>query len=214
MSESSKNLWYQLGYALETARQRAHVPRKVSAEADDGHAPSATPVRSRLLAGGGAAVAHRLVSGLADSRPGTLRTARAALAGAGAAFLLSLLKADPDPSSVQRKGTAPGPDPVSELLKGAGRGICYGSLLELRLPGPPVLRGAAYGVIEYVSVPLGGLDGILGAASPQHITSLLALLSATEEVPPGSLAEHAVFGAAFGLLYGEGGERRGRRAVV
>ena len=212
MSKSSKNLWYQLGYALETARQRVSVPRKVSAEADDGHAPSSTPVRNRPLAGGGAAVAHRLVAGLADSRPGTLRTAQAALAGAGATFLLSLLRADPDPSSVQKKGI--GPDPVTELLKGAGRGICYGSLLELRLPGPPMFRGAAYGVIEYVTVPLGGLDGILGAASPQSITSLLALLSTPEEVPTGSLADHVAFGAAFGLFYGEGGERRGRRAVV
>ena len=212
MSESSKNLWYQLGYALETARRRASAPRKVSAEADDGHAPSSTPVRNRLLAGGGGAVAHRLVSGLADSRPGTLRTARAALAGAGAGFLLSLLRSDPEPSSMQTKGA--GPDPVTELLKGAGRGICYGSLLKLHLPGPPMVRGAACGIIEYVTVPLGGLDSVLGAASPQSITSLLALLSAAEEVPAGSLADHVAFGAAFGLFYGEGGERRGRRAVV
>ena len=29
MSESSKNIWYQLGYVLETARQGAPAPKKV-----------------------------------------------------------------------------------------------------------------------------------------------------------------------------------------
>ncbi len=211
MSESSNNLWYQLGYALETARQRVPAPRKVSAEADEGDGLSSPSVVDQLLATGGGAVAHRLISALAGSRPGTVRTARAVLAGAGAAFLLNLLRARANGSSAEN-GTAP--DPVRELLMGAGRGVLYGSVLELRLPGPPIFRGATYGVIEYVAAPLGGLDGILGAASPHRTTSLLAALFAMEEAPAGSLTDHVAFGAAFGLFYGEGRARRGRRAAV
>ena len=94
MSESSNNLWYQLGYTLETARQRVPAPRKVSAEADEGDGLSSPSVVDQLLATGGGAVAHRLISALAGSRPGTVRTARAVLAGAGAAFLLSLLRGE------------------------------------------------------------------------------------------------------------------------
>ena len=210
MSESSKNIWYQLGYALETARQGAPAPKKVHkkpGKADDAPEPSAV---DQLLAAGGGAVTHRLISALSRRRPGTLRIARAALAGAGAAFVLSLLRMSANGSSAD--GTAP--DPALELLIGAARGILYGSVLEPRLPGPSIFRGATFGVMEYVASPLGGLDGILGAASPHRTIPLLAVLFDGDEVPAGSLTHHVAFGAALGLLYGEGRARRGRREVV
>ena len=211
MSESSKNIWYQLGYALETARQRAPAPKKVHkkpGKADDAPAPSAI---DQFLAAGGVAVAHRLISALWGRRPGTLRIARAALAGAGAAFALSLLRMSANGSTAEN-GAAP--DPALELLIGAGRGILYGSVLEPRLPGSPIFRGATFGVMEYVASPLGGLDGILGAASPHRTMPLLAVLFAADEAWAGSLTRHVAFGAALGLLYGEGRARRGRREVV
>ena len=210
MSESSKNIWYQLGYALETARQHAPAPKKVSkkpGKADETAQPSAV---DQLLAAGGGAVAHKLISALAGDGPGTLRIARAALAGAGAAFVLSVLR-NPNGSAAEN-GTAP--DPALELLIGAGRGILYGSMLEARLPGSPVFRGATFGVMEYVASPMGGLDGILGAASPHRTMPVLSLLFAGEETPSGSLTHHVAFGAALGLLYGEGRARRGKREVV
>ena len=104
MSESSKNIWYQLGYALETARQHSPAPKKVRkkpGEADDAPAPSAV---DQLLAAGGGAVTHRLISALSRRRPGTLRIARAALAGAGAAFVLSLLRMSANGSSAENAG--------------------------------------------------------------------------------------------------------------
>ena len=211
MSESSKNIWYRLGYALESASQRAPAPKKVRkkpGKPDDAPAPS--PI-DHLLAAGGGAVAHRLISVLWARRPGTLRITRAALAGAGAAFVLSLLRMSANGSSAENDSA---PDPALELLIGAGRGILYGSVLEPRLPGSPIFRGAAFGVMEYVASPLGGLDGILGAASPHRTMPLLAVLFAADEVPAGSLTHHVAFGAALGLLYGEGRARRGRREVV
>ena len=211
MSESSKNVWYQLGYALETARQRVPGAGKVPKEpggAERRESPSAV---DQLLAAGGGAVTHRLISTLAGRRPGTLRVARAALAGAGAAFVLSLLRVSPNGSSGDDDAK---PDPALDLLIGAGRGILYSSVLEPRLPGSPVLRGATFGVMEYVASPLGGLDAILGAASPHRTMPILAVLFAADKAPFESLTHHVAFGAAMGLLYGEGRARRGRRDVV
>ena len=105
------------------------------------------------------------------------------------------------------------PDPALELLMGAGRGILYSSMLEPRLPGSPVFRGATYGVMEYIASPMGGLDGILGAASPHRTMPVLSVLFAADEAG-GSLTHHVAFGAALGLLYGEGRTRRGKRDVV
>lgn len=205
MSKPSKNLWYQLGYALETARQHAPAPGKVSKKPDNTDEAPAPSAVDQLLTAGGGVVAHKLISALSGRRPGTLRITRAALAGAGAAFVLSLLR---HPNGSAENGTAP--DPALELLMGAGRGILYGSLLEPRLPGSPVLRGATFGIMEYVAAPMGGLDGILGAASPHRTMPVLSVLFAADEVPAGSLTHHVAFGAALGLLYGEGRARRGR----
>ncbi len=210
MNELSKDIWYKLGYALETARQHAPGPRKVSKKPGKADATAVPSAVDQLLAAGGGAVAHKLISAVSGGPPGTLRIARAALAGAGAAFVLSLLR-NPNGSSAEN-GAAP--DPALELLIGAGRGILYGSMLEPRLPGSPVFRGATFGIMEYVASPMGGLDGILGAASPHSTIPVLSLLFATEQAPAGSLTHHVAFGAALGLLYGEGRARRGRREAV
>ncbi len=209
MSEPSKNVWYHVGYALEAARQLAPAPKKVSKKAAKPDAADVPSAVDQLLTVGSGAVAHKLISALSGGQPGTLRLARAALAGAGAAFVLSLLR---NTNGSSEDGTAP--DPALELLIGAGRGILYGSMVEPRLPGSPVLRGATFGIIEYVASPMGGLDGILGAASPRRTMPVLSLLFATDEAPSGSLSQHVAFGAALGLLYGDGRARRGRREPV
>lgn len=209
MSEPSKNIWYQLGYALETARRQVPAPRKVSkkpGKTDETRTPSAV---DQLLTAGGGVVAHKVISVIAGDSPGTLRMARAALAGAGAAFALSLIRR---PNGSLGNGQAP--DPALELLVGAGRGILYSSLVEPRLLGPPVFRGATFGVMEYIASPMGGLDGILGAASPHRTLPVLSVLFASDDAPSGSLTHHMAFGAALGLLYGGGRTRRGKRDVV
>jgi len=107
MTQPSKNVWYKLGYALESARQQASAVEKVSKKSSKADGKAGSSAVDQLLAVGGGALAHTVISTLAGRRPGTLRLARAALAGAGAAFVLSLLRR-PDGSSGE-KGTTDDP---------------------------------------------------------------------------------------------------------
>ena len=235
MREPSKSIWYQLGYALESARHGAQSAQRVgSAEkaqpaegrsarlrstgtaageaTDPERRPISSPVSStldQLIATGTGILGDRLLSVVVGRRPGTLRLTRAALAGAGAALALSLFR--------NGKNGTPGAenphDPTVELLTGAARGMLYGAVLEPRLPGSPLLRGATYGVMEYVTSPFGGLDGILGASSPHRTMPIMAALlgPADSGTGSGSMADHVAFGVTLGLLYGEGRARRGSR---
>jgi hypothetical protein len=162
----------------------------------------------QLVATGSGILADRFFSILAGRRPGALRLTRAALAGAGASLALSLFQNGKNGTS----GESPR-DPTVELLAGAARGMLYGAVLEPRLPGSPLLRGATFGVIEYVTSPFGGLDGILGASSPHRTMPIVAALLGPGDSMAGSIADHVAFGITLGLLYGAGSARRGSRAA-
>ena len=208
MSKSPESIWFQLGYALESARRQ--VPSRVAVEETPEPAP--TSAVDQLLSAGTGIVTGRLLALLSGRTPGTWRVARAALAGAGAAFAMRLLR---NPANRSSNGGSPTDDAAADLLAGAGRGIMYSTMLEPRLPGSALLRGATFGVIEYVASPFGGLDVLLGASSPHRTTPLLAALFTTADSAVGSavgsLAEHIAFGATLGLLYGDGRLRIGRR---
>ena len=169
-----------------------------------------SPVSStldQLIATGTGILGERLISVVVGRRPGTLRLTRAALAGAGAALALALFRNGKNGT----RGDESPPDPTVALMTGAARGMLYGAVLEPRLPGSPVLRGATYGIMEYVTSPFGGLDGILGASSPHRTMPIMAaLLGKTDSgAGSGSIADHLAFGVTLGLLYGEGSARRG-----
>ena len=207
MSKPPESIWFQLGYALESARRRA--PSKVTVrERAERAEPPGTSAVDQLLSAGTGIVTDRLFALLSGRSPGTWRVTRAALAGAAAALAMSLLRPRANASS---NGRSPDDDPAADLLAGAGRGILYSTVLEPRLPGSALLRGATFGVIEYVASPFGGLDGILGASSPHRTAPLLAALFTTRESSPSSLAEHIAFGVTLGLLYGDDRVRMGRR---
>ena len=169
--------------------------------------PFSSPV-DQLIAAGAGVVGERLISLLAGRRPGTLRLTRAALAGAGAGLALSLFRNGTNGTQEEGRSTH---DPTEALLAGAARGVLYGAVLEPRLPGSPLLRGATFGVIEYVTSPFGGLDGILGASSPHRTTPILAALLGPGDAKIGSMVDHVAFGVTLGLLYGAGSARRGSR---
>jgi hypothetical protein len=235
MREPSKSIWYRLGYALELARHGARsgeealsakkAPRAVKKIGSAGEARSAqkasgkaTDARSRpvsstvdqLITTSTGILGNRLFSIVTGRRPGTLRLTHAALAGAGAALALSLFRNGKNGTS----GSGQGPhDPTAELLSGAARGVLYGAVLEPRLPGSPLLRGATFGVMEYVTSPFGGLDGILGATSPHRTMPIIAALLGSSDSVAVSVADHVAFGVTLGLLYGAGSVRRGSRAV-
>jgi hypothetical protein len=233
MREPSKSIWYHLGYALESARRGAHsaqedrsarAPRVATSKSAAGarSAPNAegdapdrkrTPVSStldQLITTGTGVLSDRLFSTLAGRRPGGLRLTHAALAGAGAAGALSLFRNGKNGTAGARQSPH---DPTADLLTGAARGMLYGAVFEPRLPGSPLLRGATFGIMEYVTSPFGGLDGILGASSPHRTTPIIAALLGPSDSVAMSMADHVAFGVTLGLLYGAGSARRGRRAV-
>ena len=234
MREPSKSIWYHLGYALESARHGARLaqeaqpaqkpPRTGKGRSAAGSRsalnargkvtdPKPRPVSStvdQLITTGTGILGDRLFSIMAGRRPGTLRLTRAALAGAGAALALGLFRNGKN--GTPGVGQSPH-DPTAELLTGAARGMLYGAVLEPRLPGSPLLRGATFGVIEYVTSPFGGLDGILGASSPHRTMPIVAALLGSSDSVAVSMADHVAFGVTLGLLYGAGSARRGSRAV-
>ena len=241
MREPSKSIWYRLGYALELARHGARsaqesrsgeealsakkAPRAAKKSGSAAGARSAqkargkaTDARSRpvsstvdqLIATSTGILGDRLFSIVTRRRPGTLRLTHAALAGAGAAVALSLFRNGKNGTSGGEQGPH---DPTAELLSGAARGVLYGAVLEPRLPGSPLLRGATFGVMEYVTSPFGGLDGILGASSPHRTMPIIAALLGSSDSVAVSMADHVAFGVTLGLLYGAGSARRGSRAV-
>ena len=205
-----QNLWFRLGYALESARP-LNVRAKVRSSeggllrnpfAKNG-APEGTMLDSLLSAGAGA-VAGRVLGG--GSSPGPLGLARAATAGATATVARSLIRIalDLEPN----EGT---PNLGREVLEGAARGLLYGAVVEPRLAGSPFTRGLSFGVVEYTVAPWGGLDEVLGAASPRRTMPILGALMAVEKAPAESFTDHLVFGVVLGLLYGLGRARRGSR---
>lgn len=226
MTESTDTPWYRLGYALEAARSRPTQTRlralgeRLSAFRDgDKHAPpsrrrpegTGRPAKAeepkdgaelfdQLIFGGAAALAVRLLRlWPAHSKPGWGRVSRAALAGAGATLLREM-------TAPLLRGRFELPEAREglggRLVSGAARGALYGGLIEPRLPGPPLLRGLAYGAAEYAVAPYGGLSGILASAAPwAKIPGLKAIVG---EADPGedSLIEHVVFGIALALMSG------------
>lgn len=220
---NERNVWYQMGYALE--RARGHVPGAGSlagarpekpteaaapAPAEDAAPPSTkssgttslTPLVEKALAlaavaGGGAMVTAALRAWRPRHRPGPIRLVRAGAAGAGAAVVRMLFR---HVTGLDRPGEDP--DPLRPILAGTARGLVYASVVEPRLPGPPVLRGATYGALEFAAAPWGGLEGLLDTIPPhRRVPFLAALLDARDDDP--SLSGHLLFGVVLASLYGE-----------
>lgn len=203
-----QSVWYRLGYALESARPPG-APSKKGGRLRNPFAKNGKTeagVLDELFTVGAGALIGRM---LARGRPGTLRLLRAATAGATAAAARSALRAlldlEPEGSAVE---------PTREVLGGAARGLLYGAVVEPYVPGSPVARGVAFGTMEYMVAPLGGLDEVLGAASPRRTMPVLGTLLALERSPSESFTDHLIFGATLGLLYGLGRAKRGSREVV
>lgn len=204
-----KNLWYHLGHAIETARSRLPAPTEgkgvlPSAKA---HRPPAVEemsldvshkVLDALLTVGAGSILTRALS-LWPSRegPGLFRLFRGGAAGAAAAVLAELAR----PVLTGRKATTSLETELTDiLLTGAGRGLLYAAMVEPRVPGPPIVRGAAYGSLEYALTPWGGLGELAGSEAPQgKIPALSVLLK--DRGANEHLVEHVAFGIAMALLY-------------
>jgi hypothetical protein len=165
----------------------------------EGAAPDVTnKVFDALIAVGAGSVVTRIFS-LWPSRagPGLFRLFRAGAAGAAAAFLAELAR----PALTGKATVTPLEQELTDiLLAGAGRGLLYAALVEPRLPGPPLLQGAAYGSLEYALTPWGGLSELAGAKAPQAKVPALAVLLKDRGADE-HLVEHVAFGVALALLY-------------
>ena len=214
------NVWFRLGYTLERSRERVpradrlrtleerQTTRKVGANrtrrpepgARLGASPTGEPWDA-LVAVGATALLGRVLEAMPRRRkPGLLRLLRAGAAGVGAALLSELLR------SLRSGGL---PFPIAQLvqnasLTGGARGLVYGALVEPRIPGPPVVRGVAYGSLEYLVSPWGGLTKLVGARAPHRRIPFLADL--LDDVGPNddSLLDHVLFGIVLATLYGAG----------
>lgn len=224
MDESSQNLWYQLGYALERAkvsptRDRVQLlGEKLAAFRDGGQGARVASRRSAkpsprpeaegvetldwiLASISGALVSRVLREWKPRRRPGLGLMARAAAAGAAAIIFQELAHAllSDDPREAARRSRTLG----DRLVSGAARGLVYGAVAEPRLPGPPVIRGVAFGTAEFLLSPLGGVGKLLGKEAPYSRIPLLKLILEDTGVDRDGYVEHLVFGLALALMAGE-----------
>lgn len=226
---SDSSLWYRVGYALEQARQlpstggrtlaglrerAAGDPGQASRGGREGRAPEADrggdgpgpAERTRRLplddavATGAIAVASRLLDRWKPrGTAGLGGIVWAGAAGAAATLLVELAR-----PLLSSDGSEPalGARTPERLLGGAAQGMVYGAVLEPWLPGPPVLKGALFGSVEFVLHPSGGATGLLGSRSPLGRVPMVLTLLEQLEARDRSFLEHVAFGAAVGVLYG------------
>lgn len=216
---SEQSLWYRIGYALERAKHpQTAVRQKLSglAERTGSERPRAS---ARRTENGDGAVADRegvstddlisaglvLAAGkLLDlwrprSEPRFTGLLRAAAAGAGAALLLDLVR--PLLSGRPAVGTLDAKT-AEHALAGAGQGLLYGAVVEPRLPGPPLVKGALFGSAEFAADPAGGLSEMVGGHAPLRRLPLVGHLLDDLAAHERTYLEHLTFGIALALLYG------------
>ncbi|MEM7415032.1 MAG: hypothetical protein AAF389_06000 [Gemmatimonadota bacterium] len=214
---STKSIWFHLGHALERARHaQPRAERKVlglaerRAEAEDpsrdGHglpaqrpAQNEVPSADELVAAAIAVSVDHLLARWTGSRtPGFTKLLRACAAGATAAVLVDLvrplLRGDRS-VPILDEGTA------DRLIAGASQGLVYGGVVEPRLPGSSVMKGAIYGSAEYAADPVGGLGSLLGSHTPQRRLPFVGELLDGVEPDDRAYLEHLVFGIALAILY-------------
>lgn len=221
---SERNVWFRVGYALERARSGGSgakgapaAPEKPGPAPAPGDETSPAVASSRevsplvekalaaaVVAGGGALVTAALRAWRPRGTPGPLGLARAGAAGAGAAVARMIIQHLFGLGGASEADS----DPLAPVLAGAARGLVYASVVEPRLPGPPLLRGAAYGGLEFAASPWGGLEGLLDTLPPhRRVPFLAALLDARDNDP--TLSGHLLFGVILASLYGRGPTGRG-----
>lgn len=160
----------------------------------DGVDPHALGHTGELVAGAaGAWLVTRVL------RPGPVSWTRVVIAGVAATFLADLATRTLDDRQPDRAAPA---DDAEALLQRFGAGIAiaagYASLLYPRLPGPPLLRGLAFGAFEVAASSRGGLVR-MAAETPGLRFPLQGLaLPLHDDAGP---ASHMAFGLGLGLFY-------------
>ena len=218
-----QSLWFRLGYALERAREgppaagrslrglAEQQTKRLKAEGESGPGPAWPSIDSIVASGASAAVAKVLNGWKPQRKASTLRLLRAGAAGAAAALLVDMLR----PLIRGEPGVGPlDKETVDRLIAGIGQGLVYGAVVEPRIPGPTLVKGALYGTAEYAVDPVGGLSRLLGPHAPQHRLPVIGHLLEGLDPHDRAYAEHMVFGVALALLYGSSPSSNGIRIDV
>jgi hypothetical protein len=214
---SKKSLWFQIGYALERAkhpipsagekltglaeRAREREPRR--RDEADGEGLSTDD----LVSAGLILIAGKMLDAWRPRREARFSgLLRAAVAGAGAALLVDLVR----PLIAGRPAVAAFDGETGErLLASAGQGLLYGAVVEPRLPGPPLLKGALFASAEYAAHPAGGLSQLVGGYAPLRRLPVVGDLLHGLEAHDRTYLEHLTFGIALAVLYGSSPSNNG-----
>jgi hypothetical protein len=177
-----------------------HRPRQVavydpdSGDVHDLDDDATETVQNAALAAGAAWLLSRVF------RPRDVSWPRVVIAGIAATALADMV------GRFREDAPAPGRLPYAEdpeeLMARFGAGIAvaaaYASLLYPRIPGPPLLRGLAFGALEIAAAPRGGLVALASEAPGVKFPLQTLALPVDEDAGP---ASHLAFGLALGFLY-------------
>ena len=160
---------------------------------------SAWPSADDLISTGAMLVLDRFIgSRRRERRPGFTGLLRAGAAGAAAALVVDLVRpllhGDPGLPVVDRKT-------IDRVLAGVGQGLVYGALIEPRVPGPALVKGALYGSVEYATDRMGGLTTLLGQHTPQGQLPGVAEFLEGSDPHERAYLEHVAFGIALAIVY-------------
>jgi hypothetical protein len=220
---SKQSIWYRLGFSLEQARLAPtkgsrtlaglkERSRPAPKRARRSNLPASWPSGDDLIVSGAVAViAKALDVWRPRKKTGILRILKSGAAGAGAALLTDLgrvLLTGRSEGSTLRDMT------VERLLAGAGQGLVYGIVVEPRIPGPALLKGAMYGTAEYAVDPVGGMGRLLGPHAPIRRAPVVAQLLEGVDIGERGYVEHVSFGIALALLYGSSPSSNGMEVVT
>jgi len=199
-----KSIWYQLGLAYERARLGAGdrstaVDRRPSSPEERSSNALDWPLADELFSAAAWLVLDRVLSPSGGRRkPRFTDLVKAGAAGAAAALLVDLLRpllrGDADVPLLDERS-------IDRLLAGVAQGLVYGAVVEPRVPGPALVKGALYGSAEFATDPLGGLSTLFASHTPHGRVPVIG--ETLEGLDPHDRAfiEHVVFGIALALLY-------------
>lgn len=136
-------------------------------------------------------------------RPKSVSWPRVVVAGIGATVLADLVSWALEPAGRERdRALEEDPDTLMiRLAAGVALAAGYASLLYPRLPGPPLVRGLAFGALEIVASPHGGLVRV--ASDTPGLKFPLKDLAVPLHDDGGPLSA-LTFGLVLGALYQPG----------
>jgi hypothetical protein len=154
----------------------------------------------QLVSVGIAALAGRLLDVWQPKRrTGLKRLAWAGASGAAAALLVEatrpFLRGESEYTPFDR-------ETGDRILVGLGQGLLYGAVIEPRVPGPSLLKGALFGSAEYAADAAGGLARILGSHAPHRRLPFVGRMLEEIDSHDRVYLEHLAFGVTLAILYG------------